>query len=232
MKHLVYTHPTDALRALTEQLQRLLVTHNYKRPFNLALSGGHTAQQMFHLWTAEYATALPWSSIRFFWADERCVAPTDPESNYGNASQLLFEPLRIGHSQQFRIHGENPPEQEAARYATQLATLLPSTGGIPFFDCIILGVGTDGHTASLFPSAPDLLTDRHYYAATRHPQNGQQRITMTGPLILNHAPLLVPAFGPNKTDILKEILAPSSEAELLPAGYILSRAHNALVFTA
>ena len=106
---------------------------------------------------------------------------------------------------------------------------LPLQDGLPRFDAVVLGIGDDGHTASIFPHTPGLLTDPACYAVSRHPVTGQWRITMTGPLILNGAELLFPVIGPGKAEILQKIDGPQG-AEY-PAGYILRRAERAAVYT-
>lgn len=98
----------------------------------------------------------------------------------------------------FRIRGEEDPEQEARRYAAAVRAELPLQDGLPRFDAVVLGIGDDGHTASIFPHTPGLLTDPACYAVSRHPVTGQWRITMTGPLILNGAELLVSGHRPRK----------------------------------
>ena len=103
----------DALRAMTGELVRHMDRKDDGLPFNLALSGGGTAQKMFALWVDEYKDEIDWDAIRFFWVDERCVPPTDPDSNYGHANELLFKPLHIPADHVHRIHGEVEPGTDA-----------------------------------------------------------------------------------------------------------------------
>lgn len=142
--------------------------------------------------------------MRFYWVDERCVPPDDPESNFKYADELLFQKIGIPDNHLFRIRGEEDPEQEARRYAAAVRAELPLQNGLPRFDAVVLGIGDDGHTASIFPHTPGLLTDPTCYAVSRHPVTGQWRITMTGPLILNGAELLFPVIGPGKAEILQK----------------------------
>ena len=141
----------EALRAMTGELVRYMDRKDDGLPFNLALSGGGTAQKMFALWVDEYKDKIDWDAIRFFWVDERCVPPTDPDSNYGHANELLFKPLHIPAGHVHRIHGEVEPGTEAMRYSRVVKEYLPRHGQLPYFDCIILGIGGDAHTASIFP---------------------------------------------------------------------------------
>lgn len=226
-----YTDSTQALRAMTNGLKCLLEQLSPEGIFHLALSGGGTAQKMFALWAAEYADAIDWSRIRFYWVDERCVSPHDEESNYGHAQQLLFQPLQIPDSHVFRIRGEADPEVEAVRYALLVEQLLARRNATPYFDAIILGVGPDAHTASIFPNNLGLLTDTRLYAVARHPATAQQRITMTGTLLLNDTPLFVPILGADKqpvVDLLKQGYSPTNA---LPAAYIIDHARQATVYT-
>lgn len=215
---------------MTDKLIRLVGEKKEATPFNLALSGGGTARQLFALWTDEYKDKIDWDQLRFFWVDERCVPPADEESNFGQADRLLFQPLQIPAGHIHRIHGECEPGVEAMRYAWEVKEYLPRFNQLPTFDCILLGVGQDAHTASIFPTTLELLTDSRVYTVSRHPSTGQFRITMTGPLILNGAPLLVPILGKNKEPVLRELMEGYSPVHPTPAAYILSQAVEATIF--
>lgn len=229
MIHHDYIDSTDALRGMTNDLKRTISETNGL--FHLALSGGGTAQKMFSLWADEYAEQIAWNRIRFYWVDERCVMPTDEESNYGHALRLLFNPLGIPADHVFRILGENYPETEAIRYSKLIKMELPESNGVPHFDAIILGVGPDAHTASIFPNNLPLLTDDRLYAVAQHPVSRQQRISMTGTLLLNHSPLLVPILGANKHQMVEQLKQGFSETNATPAAYILSKAEKAAIYT-
>lgn len=229
MKTERYRDAKDALRALSDYLVRLM-DRKEDGVFTLALSGGETARQLFSLWAEEYKTQINWEKICFYWVDERCVPKTDNESNFAHANRLLFQPLQISKSHYHRIKGENYPPAEAKRYSSRVKEHVPECNGLPRFDCIILGVGADAHTASLFPDSPDLLTEKQPYAVARHPQTGQLRVTMTGPLILNDTPLLVPVLGKGKEDVIKQLEAGYVEEQPTPATYILSKAKEAILF--
>ena len=221
----------EALRAMTGELVRYMDRKDDGLSFNLALSGGGTAQKMFTLWVDEYKDKIDWDAIRFFWVDERCVPPTDPDSNYGHANELLFKPLHIPANHVHRIHGEVEPGTEAMRYSRVVKEYLPRHGQLPYFDCIILGIGGDAHTASIFPDTLPLLTDSRNYAVSQHPESRQYRITMTGPLILNDSPLLVPVLGAGKKEMLEELKKGYSATHPTPAAYILTHAVEAFVYT-
>ncbi len=225
-----YTNPKEALRALSNDLWGM-IKQKQGDLFNLALSGGETAKEMFNLWTNEYESVIKWQVIRFYWVDERCVPKTDDESNYNHAQRLLFQPLRIAESHIYRIKGEDDPQTEADRYSQKVKELLPDHKGLPRFDCIILGIGNDFHTASIFTSNMDLLERKEPYAVSRHPKTGQYRITMTGPLILNNVPILIPVLGKGKKDMLQRLEKDYLENDYTPAAYILSRGKEIRMYT-
>lgn len=226
-----YKEEKEALQALTSRLMHYMALKTDGQPFSLALSGGETARKMFTLWANEYRDRIDWSMIRFFWVDERCVPPTDPESNYKHAHELLFKPLGIPSRHVHRIHGEVEPGTEAMRYSRIVKEHLPRHGQLPYFDCIILGIGGDAHTASIFPDNLPLLTDSRHYAVSQHPDTHQYRITMTGPLILNDSPLLIPVLGPAKTRMIEELKQGYSTTNATPAAFILSHAVEAVVYS-
>ncbi len=228
MKLEIYHSEEEALCGLTECLIEKMQQHT--GPFHLALSGANTAQKMYRLWIDKYRGNIKWEQLRFYWVDERCVKPTDTDSNYMYANELLFMPLNIPQVHIHRIHGECDPEIEAARYSEMVKCELSDYTCLPRFDCVILGVGEDGHTASIFPNQLELLTDKRYYVVAVHPQSGQKRITMTGQLILNSKIILVPVLGENKTAILRKIVN-TNGAMFLPATYIISKMSEAIVYT-
>ncbi|MDH6304409.1 6-phosphogluconolactonase [Parabacteroides sp. PF5-5] len=231
MKTETYKDSQEALRALTNRLA-MLIEQAKGDVFNLALSGGETAKQMFVLWAQEYQTTINWNTVRFYWVDERCVPKTDEQSNYGQANKLFFEPMHIPKRHIHRIKGENYPQAEAKRYSDRVSGKLLIYNGLPRFDCIILGVGNDAHTASIFPNTMRLLEDERPYAVSQHPQTGQCRVTMTGLLILNNTPLLVPILGQGKTEVIKHLKNAYSKDNPTPASYILSKAKDATVYLA
>lgn len=223
-----YKEGNDALRSMTERLITLMREKD-NDVFNLALSGGETAKKMFKVWVEEYKERIQWSKLRFFWVDECCVPPSDPQSYYGNAENYLFRPLGIPDEHIHRIHGEDEPGVEAVRYSWEVKENLSRYDQLPIFDAIILGVAPDSHIASIFPDTYKLLYDSRLYTVSQHPSSGQYRITMTGPLILNNAPLLVPILGAGKETIKKKIHEGYAQEDA-PAAYILSRAKDATVY--
>ncbi len=227
MKINVYKTAEETLRSMTETLIGA-IKKSKSKPFHLALSGGSTAQQLFKLWAHEYRNNIPWDTIRFYWVDERCVIPEDDESNFKHAEQLLFIPLDIPQNHIHRIWGEQEPKVEAERYSEMVKWELPGYSNMPRFDCTILGIGADGHVASIFNDSTNLLTDQRIYAVSRHPKTGQQRITMTGTVILKSSLILIPVVGADKQEIMEHLV---QKQGTYPASYILSHATTATLFT-
>lgn len=152
---LQFTDP-DALAAAAADawLDEINSTSGSGKPYCVALSGGRITQKFFLL-TAEKARAreTPFKHVHFFWADERCVPPNDPESNFKLADDLLFAPLGISESQIHRLRGELAPEEGVAKANEEIARVAPNENGQPILDLVFLGMGEDGHVASLFQNA-------------------------------------------------------------------------------
>lgn len=185
---------------------------------------------MFEFWVQKYKKRINWEQLRFYWVDERCVPPDDEESNFKHANELLFGPLGISAKYIHRIRGEKEPGAEAKYYSELVKRELSECLYLPRFDGIILGMGEDGHTASIFPEYPELLEDERCYAVAHHPQSGQKRITMTGSLILNGKTIWIPVVGANKNAILKKVIS-TAPFDNYPIAYVISNAENVIVFT-
>lgn len=186
----------------------------------IALSGGSTPQMLFKIIEAEHQKDFDWKRLNFFWVDERCVPFSSDESNFGIAYRLLFSRIDIPRKNLHPVHGDNDPVKESDRYAGEILAHLPVTDGKPVFDVIILGMGNDGHTASIFPGQNDLFNTTSICAVSSHPQTGQKRITLTGNVINNAANIIFLITGSSKAQILKSILEDSAEAENYPAKQI------------
>lgn len=221
-KHPHYIFPDKA--SLAEAM--LCEFHNFMkssaesdRPLYLALSGGSTPLVIFTK-MRDASLFQDRSNVCFCWGDERCVPPDDPESNYGNASKLMLDPLRIPRSQIFRIRGEDDPEQEADRYGQLLLSRLPLEHGIPVFDWIWLGIGEDGHTASLFPGQTELWNASGPCVVAKHPRTGQSRISITGNVINAARRISFMITGRNKAGIVKEIIFQEGRSREYPAASV------------
>jgi 6-phosphogluconolactonase len=161
-----------------------------------------------------------WEKVNFYWVDERCVPPDHPESNFRMTDEALFRPLSLGSDKIHRMKGEKDPSAEAERYEALLLSGLPARKDLPRFDLILLGMGTDGHTASIFPDQMSLLDSRRICEVAVHPESGQQRITLTGPVINNADRVCFMISGKSKSAVLASILSGESGAAKYPAAHI------------
>jgi 6-phosphogluconolactonase len=191
-----------------------------KDSFSIALSGGRTPIYLFDQLVARYSDKIDWQKIKFYWGDERCVPPQHEESNYRSALEHLLAPLNIPAENIFRMHGEADPEQEAQRYAQVLKDTLPDVQGIPQIDLVLLGMGADGHTASLFPNRLDLLPSEEICLTAAHPESGQIRVSFSMRLINHAARVAFLVTGADKAEKVSSILRGDENAQLYPAAYV------------
>jgi len=171
--------------------------------FTVALSGGSTPKTLYSLLaTPEFRERTEWHRVHLFWGDERCVPPDHPESNYRMANEALLSHV---HTNVHRVHGENPDVAAAASdYEKTIIEVTKQT--LPRLDLIFLGLGTDGHTASIFPGSEVLHETKLLVAAPYVEKLQTYRITMTLPLLNNGASVVFLVSGAEKADIVKEVL--------------------------
>lgn len=187
---------------------------------NIAVSGGTTPKMLFELLGNEYETVIDWKKVRMFWVDERCVEPTDAESNFGMTYDAFLQKTLVPGENIFRMRGEEIPEYEAERYRNLLLKNLPAKGKFPVFDLVLLGMGNDGHTASIFPNDLSLLDSELSVAVNVNPYTQQKRITLTGNTIKNADQIVFMITGESKSQILHEIIAKKPSAKQYPAAHI------------
>lgn len=188
------------------------------RTMFVALSGGSTPALFFRSLAAR---TINWETIHFYWGDERCVPPENVESNFLMASRELLNRIRVPEENIHRVRGEMDPDQEAERYALEIVRNLPlNSFGIPAFDWIILGLGTDGHTASIFPGFRLRPAQGSLCAVAGHPETGQERITFTLPLINGARRVSFLVSGENKSEIVTSILQKSEGFLEYPAAHV------------
>lgn len=192
----------------------------------IALSGGSTPQALFRHLAEAYGGRIDWQQVHFFWGDERCVPPGHPDSNYGMTKKMLLDRIAIPETNVHRIRGEDDPSGEALRYGKLLHRQLPLRYGQPVFDLIILGMGDDGHTASIFPDQPQLLLAKTTCAVTRHPKSGQLRITLTGPAINNAENVAFLVTGGTKAEKVGAIFHRTSGWQGFPAAHVAPKEGN------
>jgi 6-phosphogluconolactonase len=186
----------------------------------IALSGGSTPLGLFHLLGGDaYRTTLPWQQMHFFWVDERCVPPQDEQSNFGQFKKNVLDTLNISDKQVHPIDGALPPEQAADRYQEMLRLWAAEGQEQPRFDWVLLGMGNDGHTASLFPGQthPHMLQRTVIPVTADYDGRPAQRVTLT-PLILNLSRQVVfMVSGKPKAERLREVLQGDPDPLRLPA---------------
>ncbi len=208
MTHLTTCPDADAVAVrAAATVQRLLERALEQRgAAHLALSGGTTPAATYELLAAQMPT---WEGVEVWFADERCVAPDDEESNYLLAQRTLLAPAGIADAQVHRMQGEAGPQEGAARYATELRTLPDAEqAGVPALDAVVLGIGPDGHVASLFPGSSALDADEHELClgVTASPKPPPERITLTLAVLRTARSCVLLATGASKADAVAAML--------------------------
>ena len=192
-----------------------------KKPLvTVALSGGSTPKVLFRLWAERYRGRIDWTKVHFFWGDERCVPPDDEESNFKMANGLFLSKIDIPQENIHRIRGEADPAAEARRYAAEIQDTVSIRSGFPAFDMILLGMGGDGHTASIFPHQMELLNADVICGLATHPESGQQRITLTGKVINNASEVVFLVTGQGKAQKVEEIIKGKEGSRRYPAAHM------------
>lgn len=190
--------------------------------FDWVLSGGSTPAALYRLLASPgYAERVDWSRVHFFWSDERCVPPDHAESNFRMAREALLDAVVVSSNHIHRLQGELPPPAAAQRYEAELAGCfgLEPGSGFPAFDLILLGMGADGHTASLFPGTPALTETRRWVVANEVATLGATRLTFTLPLLNASRAVLFLVAGADKAARLEQVVlrraAPPWPAQLV-----------------
>jgi 6-phosphogluconolactonase len=222
MSYKIFSTPLDLAEAVASEMADMINKAAIGgRSLALALSGGNTPKLLFGVLADKYTESVAWSSVHFFWGDERCVPPEDPESNYGMTRRLLLSSIRIPEENIHRIRGEEVPDKEATRYSQEIVKYTRSENTFPVFDLIILGIGDDGHTASIFPGNPFLLTSNKVCDVATHPVSGQKRVTITGKVINNADKIIFMVTGSGKADLIGKIFRKEAVSLSFPAAYVV-----------
>ena len=205
----VLLEPDFVARAAADTFEKLAKSKAAEgRIFTVALSGGSTPVRLFKLLAAEpYRSQVPWRSIHFFWGDERNVPPDDPESNFGVANSTLLSLVNVPEDNIHRIKGElDDPVEAAAGYEIELLRFFGlAEGEIPRFDLVLLGMGPDGHTASLFPGTQALSETNRLVVAPWIDKLQTHRITLTLPVFNKAACIQFLVTGTDKAATLKAV---------------------------
>jgi 6-phosphogluconolactonase len=190
----------------------------------IAISGGSTPKAAFELLgdpNQPWHARMPWDKIELYWVDERCVPPDDKESNFRMTREALLDHVPLRPDKIHRMEGELAPEEAAARYESGLRNNFRLEGAeVPHFDLVQLGIGPDGHTASLFPHTEALNEMMRLAVANHVPQMNSWRITLTWPVINQARSVFFLISGTDKAGVLKEVLTGERDAERLPSQLI------------
>jgi 6-phosphogluconolactonase len=219
----VYPHPEDLYQQAAAFFARLAGEAVASRGrFNVALSGGSTPRGVHAvLAQAEVREQIPWLQVHLFWGDERCVLPTHSDSNYRMAEESLISHIPIPAQNVHRILAEQSPEQAAEAYEQTLRECFALSESIlPCFDLIFLGMGADGHTASLFPGTAGLREEKRLVIAHYVEKLAAWRITLTAPVLNQAAYVAFLVCGKDKPEALSRVLEGAYEPERFPAQLI------------
>lgn len=185
--------------------------------FLVTLNGGSTPTRLFRLLATHFRESVNWSRVHIFWGDERCVPPTNPGSNYGQARDMLLSQVPIPDANIHRIKGEFEPVEASNDYIQTLREFTAPPFAWPRFDLVYLGMGEDGHTASLFPGSQTEVLEPVLPITAQYQDRPAQRVTLT-PVVFNSAYMIVfMATGEKKATVLAEVLHGGYDPELYPA---------------
>jgi 6-phosphogluconolactonase len=206
----------SAAELVMEQSKKAIETRGL---FSLVLSGGSTPRRTYELLAAErFRTLIEWNKVHIFWGDERCVPPDDPRSNERMAREVFLDHVPVPQEQIHPIRCAGSPQQAAQAYESTLRDFFRDRD--PSFDTVLLGLGEDGHTASLFPGSPALKENKRWVMAARSGKEDFERVTLT-PVIINRAMNIVfLVAGKEKAKILREVTADAAVGDPLPARLI------------
>jgi 6-phosphogluconolactonase len=228
----IVDNPPALFQAAAEEFAaQAIAAVNAQGRFTLALSGGSTPKALYSQLATKYRDRLPWDKIFFFWGDERHVPPDSPESNYRMVDEALLSKVPVPAGNVFRVPAEDPDAGRAAqRYEQTLREFFQvPTGALPRFDLILLGMGPDGHTASLFPNTAALHEQARLVVANWVEKFQTYRITLTLPVINQANAVMFLVSGADKTEALREVLEGKESAELFPSK-LIQPAHGTLIW--
>lgn len=190
----------------------------------IAVSGGTTPKAMFALLAdrgAPYFARVPWDKLQLFWVDERCVPPDNDESNYKMTNEAMLSKVPLPADQIHRMKGELDPEVAASQYEAVIrAEFGLDRSGDPVFDLVLLGMGDDGHTASLFPHTQALFAMVPLVVANHVPQKDTWRVTLTWPVINRARKVAFLIEGEGKAQVLDDVLLGTYDPESKPSQLI------------
>ncbi len=212
---LIFEDNNQLIHGFTEYFLKLI--HGGKESMHIALSGGNTPKSWFDHLAAVHKNDIPWQKLHLYWGDERCVPPEHPDSNFGMTKLHLLDHVAFPENNIHRIMGERSPDEEAKRYEAKIMTNL---GENPVLDLIILGMGDDGHTASIFPHEIKLWHAPSLTVLASHPETGQHRISITGNVINKASSVAFLVSGSGKQQKVEEIILQKDGADRYPASLV------------
>lgn len=224
----IFDTPQLAAEALAEQfksnVERLLINHNI---FTIALAGGNTPRLFYTILGNQLSDWPVWNKVHLFWGDERCVPPSHMESNYRMVKESLIDKINIPDKNIHRIHGESEPASETLRYQQEIIdNISESDSGWPVFNWILLGMGDDGHTASIFPGADPPSENQPICTAAVHPLTRQKRVSLTIPAINRAKEAIFLISGRSKAPIVRSIINREKDSVRFPAVQVIPLSGN------
>ncbi|MCK0162213.1 6-phosphogluconolactonase [Allomuricauda sp. F6463D] len=201
-----------------------------RNSFYVALSGGSTPKIVFDVLAEKFSDKVDWNKVHFYWGDERCVPPNDDESNYKMTVEHLFSKIEVPKNNINRIMGEKDPNGEAMRYANLLEIDTDSVEGVPQFDLVILGMGNDGHTASIFPHEIELWNSEDHCVVATHPESGQKRVSINGKVINTAKEVAFLVTGASKAEKVEAVIEQTNGYKKYPASLVNPSSGNLVWF--
>ncbi len=225
VEYRVYDGPDALAHAAAEHfLEQVQTSVAARGKARIAVSGGSTPKRTFELLAnpqEKFLQAMPWEHLELFFVDERTVPPTDKDSNYRMTREAMLDKVPLKPEQVIRIEGELPPEEAAARYESAIRNQFKLEGAeVPRFDALQLGMGDDGHTASIFPHTAGIHELGRLVYANHVPQKDTWRVTLTWPVIVQASEVFFLIGGKDKADPLHRVLQGPYDPETLPSQLI------------
>tara|TARA_B100000902_G_scaffold400056_1_gene475299 strand:+ start:10219 stop:10956 length:738 start_codon:yes stop_codon:yes gene_type:complete len=208
---------------LSDKLSNYIIENHLES--SIALSGGSTPILLFKS-IKDKLSEFHNLKTKFYWVDERCVSPDSQESNYKMTKENLFGGNIFNPENIYRIKGENDPANEVISYNNQLKESLPLDGSIPILDLVILGLGDDGHTASLFPHEFLNFRNINECLVATHPTSGQKRISLSEKIINNAKEVIFHVTGSGKKHVIDKIINKRDNYKSFPGSYIKPKSSN------
>lgn len=217
----IFLQPEDIAVQIAGEISDLVQRNsdNGRNTF-IAISGGNTPKVLFKELAENFSEKIDWTRLHIFWGDERCVPPDDDQSNYGMTRQLLLDKVSIPDQNIHRVRGEDDPRTEVSRIAEEINSMLPHKNDLPQFDLNILGLGEDGHTASLFPGKKLKNISKNITGIAVHPGTSQKRISLTLDTINNSAQVIFMVTGKGKEDIVYNVMRRKDSEKRYPASNV------------